>query len=139
MNIHHVLSRITNGDYDFFCNMTEEELKEVAPFVILLWLRGAHENRWAHVMLTDALVNSKLFTLYRHPKLLFMLCCYANSGMDDTRYSFKKDMKESADKNMKLVMREFSCNESAAKIYERFLTAEDFKELEVKFKEVDHD
>ena len=110
MNIQHVLSRVTAGDYDFFLNMTEEEVKELSPYVLTLWLRGANENRDAHVLLTDAVVNSKLFSLSRHPKLLYLLCCYANSGMGRTRYSFINDKKETTGNKHKVVMREFQCS-----------------------------
>lgn len=138
MNIHYVLGRITAGDYDFFIDMTEEELKEISPYVICLWLRGANENRWAHTIMTDVYVNSKLFELHKHPKLLFMLACHANEGIDETRYSFKKDVKETETSTIKLIMREFQCNETAARMYQNFLDADDIKQLKAKFKEVDH-
>lgn len=137
MNIHHVLSRITAGDYEFFQSMTEEELKEIQPYVIALWLRGAYEDRWAHVIMTDTFLNTKLFSLSRHPKLLLMLATYANSGMGDTRYEFRKDERETKKKTTNLIMREFSCNETAARLYEKFLSEEDIKELEAKYEEVD--
>ncbi len=137
MNIQHVLSRVTAGDCDFFLNMTEEEVKELSPYVLTLWLRGANENRDAHVLLTDAVVNSKLFSLSRHPKLLYLLCCYANSGMGRTRYSFINDKKETTGNKHKVVMREFQCSEAVAKMYLNFLDGDDIKQLEKKYEEVD--
>lgn len=137
MNIQHVLSRINSGDYDFFLSMTEEEVKELSPYVLTLWLRGAQENRAEHTIMTDMFVNTKLFTLHRHPKLLYLLACYANSDMDNTRYSFVPDKKEGKAKVTKLVMREFNCSESAAIMYEKFLDDADIKSLETKYKEVD--
>lgn len=137
MNIHHVLSRVNAGDYDFFLNMTEDEVKELSPYVLALWLRGAQHNRPEHVIMTDMILNTKLFTLNRHPKLLYLLACYANCDMGDTKYYFNGDKKEGNAKRTKLVMREFQCNEGAAKMYEKFLSDDEFKELEKKYEEVD--
>lgn len=137
MNIQHVLSRVNAGDYDFFLNMTEEEVKELSPYVLALWLRGAQNNRPEHVIMTDMILNTKIFTLGRFPKLLYLLACYANCDMGDTRYYFVNDKKEGKPKRTKLIMREFQCNESAARMYEKFLSDDDIKELEKKFEEVD--
>lgn len=137
MNIHHVLSRVNAGDFDFFLKMTDDEVKELSPYVLALWLRGANDNRAEHTIMTNEFMNTKLFTLSKHPKLLYLLACYANSGMGNTRYSFIGDKKEGKPKRTKLVMREFQCTENSAKLYEKLLTEEDFKELEKKYEEVD--
>lgn len=137
MNIQHVLSRINAGDYDFFINMTEEEVKELSPYVLALWLRSANQNKGAHTFMTDAFLNTKLFHLSKHPKLLYLLACSANCDMDNTRYSFIPDKKEVKGTKHKLIMREFGCNESVAKTYMHFLDDEDIKQLEAKYDEVD--
>ena len=137
MNIHHVLNRINEEDYDFFLNMTDEEVKDLSPYVLALWLRGANNNRWAHTLLTDQYLNRNLFTLNRFPRLLYCLACYANGNIDDTRYSFHKDQKEHKSNHLKLVCREYSCNESAASMYIKLLSDDDIKELEEKYKEAD--
>lgn len=137
MNIHYVLSRVNAGDYDFFLNMSEDEVKELSPYVLALWLRGAHSNRAEHVIMTDMIMNTKLFILSRHPRLLYLLGCYANCDMGETKYSFNGDKKEGNAKQTKLVMREFRCNESAAKMYGHFLSEDEYKELEKKYEEVD--
>lgn len=137
MNIQNALQKINNGDYDFFLNMTDEEVKELSPYVLALWLRGAYYNQAEHTIMTEIYLNRNLFRLHRHPKLLYCLAIAANSGMDNTRYGFVKDQKEGNNKEIKLIMREFTCNEGTAKMYKNFLGDDDIKHLETKYKEVD--
>lgn len=136
MNIQHVLSRVNAGDYEFFQNMTDDEVKELSPYVLTLWLRGARTNRREHTIMTEIFVNRKLFQLQKHPRLLYMLACHANSGMGDSRYSFEKDVKLKS-KPIKLIMRELECSHDAALMYEGLFTDDDIKELEKKYEEVD--
>jgi len=137
MNIQNVLQKINKGDYKFFLDLTEEEVKELPPYVLGLWLRGAEYNHAEHTIMTEMYFNRNLFHLHRHPKLLYCLAVAGNCGMDNTRYQFKKDQKEDGSKDIKLIMREFTCNEGTAKMYKNFLDENDIKELETKYKEVD--
>ena len=135
MNIGFVLSRINAGDYDFFNRMTDEEVKSLPPYVLALWLRGANQNRPVHTLLTEIHLNEKLFTLSKHPRLLYMLAVHANSGLDNTRYSFIPDKKEISTKRTNLIRFDLECSEEVAELYAGLLTEEDYKELEEQMKE----
>lgn len=137
MNIRHILDRINEGDYDFFLSMTDEECKELAPYVLSLWLRGANKFRAEHTIMTDLYLNTKLFTLSRHPRLLYCLAVAANCDMGHCTYSFNNDKKEAKAKEVKLVKRHLKCTTDTATLYLNFLDANDIKALEKLYEEVD--
>lgn len=99
-----VLDRINNCDLDYIDKFSDEELKEFQPFVVMLWTRGAIDNRLYHTYLTNELCNKHMFSLGKHPRLLYKLLCAANGFGDGTRYKFlKADKKKSNKKEINLL------------------------------------
>lgn len=134
--VSHTLNRMNSGDFEYFQKLTPEEMKELpAPYVLMMFARGAEENNHYHTMLTNIYVNSKVFSLYRHQKLLYLLLTEANSLGDDTRYRFVKDEKETAGKDVKAVQWYLQCSEVEASMYVRlFISEDELKEI-MKMKE----
>lgn len=100
-----VLNQITKGNTRYLDSYKDEELKELSPFVIQKWIRGASKNLELHLLLTNALCNPYVFSLQKHPKLLYKALCAANGFDDGARYSFiKKPSQKSSTQSVKVVM-----------------------------------
>jgi len=85
------LKAMNNQDFDFFLNLSEEEVKDLSPYVLMLWVKGAQENQEIHTILTNSFVNPFVFSLgTQHTTLIYLLLCVANGGYDQTKYQFKK-------------------------------------------------
>lgn len=128
MNIQQVLREVCNENFDFFLGMTEEEVKELPPYVLALWLRGSAHDRASHTIMTDMYLNTHLFRLYKHPKLLYLLACAGNSGISTyPKFQFIKDKKETDTKTVKAIRHHYDCNEVEAQMYQKLLTDEEIK------------
>ena len=93
VDIFKALNKMNHQDYWWFLNLDEEEVKSLSPYVLMLWSKGAKENRPYHIIFTNQFVNPFVFHFNDHPKLLYCLLCVANGGIDQTKYEFKKPQK----------------------------------------------
>ena len=93
-NIFKVLEHITNGDYEWIETLSDGELKEVQPYVLQMWLKGANNNLDARLQMMNVTSNPYLFSLGNHKKLLYKLLCVANGFGISTRCTFKKSAKK---------------------------------------------
>ena len=111
------LKAANRGDFGFLDRLSDEDLKEIQPFVVLGWLHGAKDNRDAHTILTDVYVNETLFTLHRHPRLVLQTMIAANSGIDNTRYEYVKSTSKKETSRVIAVANYYSVTTSEAKDY----------------------
>lgn len=81
---------MNDGNFRYVDDMTDEEVKGLSPYVLLMWLNGAQSNEEAHIILTDMICNRYVFKLAKHPRLLLKLFISANCGIGNTRYKFTK-------------------------------------------------
>lgn len=129
MDIFRFLEKMNEGDFRFIDNMSDEEVKSIAPFVLLMWANGAKSNKEYHVVLTDNLCNTKVFQLHNHPRLLLKLFFAANGGIDNTRYSFVKTVSKEESATIKIVAEYYKIGYDSAKDYMRLLTKEDIDRI----------
>ena len=75
VDIFDLLNRISKGEQDVWTSLNEEEQKAVSPLIVMRWLSGTSSIR--QVMYLNTLVNHLIFSLSKHPDLLFklMTCC----------------------------------------------------------------
>jgi len=71
LNLFELLGAISEKNTGYYQNLTDEELKELQPFVIMRWLTGTSSKR--QVYLLNAVVNPFVFDLGQHKQLLFYL------------------------------------------------------------------
>jgi len=82
------LGQINRKNAKFYATLSEEEAKEVKPFVIMRWLTGSMDER--QIYLLNELVNPFAFSLQKeHKELLVYLMTICSSGID-RRYKFNK-------------------------------------------------
>lgn len=124
------LNEANKGNHDFVNDLKEEEVKELSPFLLLMWFSGADRNQHLHTFLTNLYCNDKVFTLSRHPRLLLHLFVAANSGMGNPRYSFRKATNKNDSATVLMVAEYYKVGYDVAKQYLSLLTKEDLKEIE---------
>ena len=136
-DIQYVLKRFQHGDYEFVNNLSDDDLKELNPFVMLMWAAEPMDNIEAQKIVLDDFIGDKFFELYKHPKLQMMLMIAAVSGFSGGYRFMRPSKKSEHDKTVELVMREFSCDRNAATEYLEFLTEDDLAELKEYYQEAD--
>lgn len=83
LDIMTVLEAADRGEKGFYDNLTDEEKKAFAPRVLVRWL-SALSDKSAHqqyaILATNDLVNLGLWSLSRHPELVWLLMCVGGTG-----------------------------------------------------------
>lgn len=136
-DIQYVLKRFQSGDYEFVNNLSTEDLKELNPFVMLMWAAEPTNDVAAQKIVLDDFMGDKFFGLHKHPKLQMMMLISAISGFSGGYRFMRPSKKSEHDKTIELIMREFSCNREVANSYLEFLSEEDLKELKEYYQEAD--
>ena len=91
LNIFDVLRNIDKQNIGFYRALSDEDKKAFVPFVTMQWmfcLQNPNDNPLQRVLLNE-FVNDKVFSLYKHPELLYYLMCVATPGHPQ-RYKWKK-------------------------------------------------
>ena len=91
LNIFDVLRNIDNKNIDYYTSLSPEEKKAFVPFVLMQWLtclQNVNDNPLQIVLLNE-FVNDKIFSLGKHPELLYYLMCVTTPGHQQ-RYKWKK-------------------------------------------------
>lgn len=75
LDIFEVLSNIDNKNVDYYDNLSDEQKKAFAPIVIAQWMCCSKSE--IQTILTNEFVNKYIYSLYKHPELLYklMTCC----------------------------------------------------------------
>lgn len=129
---------VNREDFQFVDRMTDEEVKEISPYVLLGWMNGAVQNNGIHVMLTDIYCNQKVFSLQKHPRLLLKLFIEANGGIDSTRYKYKKpSISKSHSSEVKAIAAYYGVPLKDAKDYLLLLDADDMKQIMAVYEDSD--
>jgi hypothetical protein len=84
------LRNIDNGKRNYYDSLSDAEKKLFVPVVILQWLACTPDPLQA-ILLNDT-VNKYVFSLYKHPKLLYMLMV-ASSSRVPQRYTWRAPAK----------------------------------------------
>lgn len=104
VNLFDALKHMTTPNPAFFAGLTDDQVKSLSPFVLMLWARGAESSHDYHNLLTNEYVNPHAFSLSKHPRLLYKLLCIANGGYGQTRYSFGSKRKSGGSTAIKTIM-----------------------------------
>lgn len=88
-DVFHYMKQVENGNYQFFLDLTDEGVKAVQPFQLLMWAQGSSLNRDVIVAMSDE-INQKFFKFHQHPKLQYLLLVSALSDIPQGRLKFRK-------------------------------------------------
>lgn len=87
LDVFQTLNAIDKKDTDYYNNLTPELKKGFAPVVVNRWLSGTYSKQ--QVFLLNEIVNPYVFSLYKHPDLLYHLMTICTTGKPQ-RYSWNK-------------------------------------------------
>lgn len=126
--------KMNSGDYEYIDSLTDEEVKSISPFVLLMWVNGAQSNEEIHIILTNVVCNPFIFSLYRHPRLLLKLFIAANSDIGNTRYKFTKNVSKDESGALRDIARYYKIGLHEAEDMKRMLTTKELKEIREEMK-----
>lgn len=129
VDIFKLFGKMNNEDYAWVMALTDDELKTVSVYVLLMWIHGVDRNESAHLILTNQYVNQYVFHLQKHNRLLLLLMFAVNSGMGSPRYQFKKSVTKQETKSIKAIASFYNCTYDDAKGYADILSADEIKEM----------
>lgn len=77
LDIFQVLDKINRKDAEYFTGLSEEDQKQIQPFVLMRWLTGGKDMG---VMMVNEVINPYAFDLTKHKELLWYLLTVCTSG-----------------------------------------------------------
>lgn len=87
LNIFDVLKNIDKKNIEFFDSLTEEQRKDIKPFVLMRWLTGSNDP--ARIMKLNMAVNPYVFQLQNEHELMLRLL-FACTDKKTQRYKYIK-------------------------------------------------
>lgn len=113
VDIFKVLNNLSNKDVTFLEQLSDHQFKQVQPLVTMRWLTGT--TNAGQVFFINELVNTKVFSLYQHPLLLFYLMTVCTSGKSQKYTWHKKHKKQSSKPHaVSVIQQYFSYNHKHA-------------------------
>lgn len=92
LDIFRILNEIDNKNVKFYSSLTDEEQKAFFPVVVVRWLTGTYNKQ--QVYFINELVNPFVFSLYKHPQLIYYLMTICTNGKPQ-RYVWNKTQSKS--------------------------------------------
>lgn len=129
VDIFELFRKMNNEDFEWVMNLSDEDLKSVSVYVLLMWIHGVDRNQATHLILTNSYVNQYVFHLGKHQRLMLLLMFVTNGGMGSPRYQFKKSISKQETKSIKAVANFYECTYNDAKGYLGILSPEEVKEM----------
>lgn len=112
-NIFEVITHLDKNDYDYFKNLTEEQLKEIQPYVLLKWLSTLQEKNISkaeyYTLVTNELVNERFWVLSKFKELQLQLLCATGSGQW-TKHAWLSEKKKPKKDKKREFLRTFYSN-----------------------------
>lgn len=122
------LDKMCDGDHKYISELTDDNVKNLNPFTLSMWVNGVQKERETRVVLTDLCCNPYIFSLYKHPRLLLHLLSVANEG-NRSKFKFKKTGVSSKSKILGYICKYYACGLTEAKDTLETLSEEDIEEL----------
>lgn len=126
-DIFDVIKEIEGIQMDFFDNLADYEVKQISPYIIMKWMSGVKDPKQL-IMINDV-VNSWVFAMYKHPKLVYKLLMTAATRKDKRVSWIKRPKNEKLPVSTSLVQEYYNCSASHARDYLRILTKDDIFEI----------
>ena len=90
LNIFELLENIDKQNINYFKNLSDREKKQFVPVVVMQWLSCTSDP--SQIVLLNEIVNKRIFSLYKHPELMYYLMTTCTSGSKKF-YKWKKPTK----------------------------------------------
>lgn len=128
VDIFQYLREIDDGNLEFFHNLTNDERKSVAPYVVMMWMSGTKSK--TQILLLNELLNTSVFSMPAHSELLHKLAFCSSDG-NSKKYNWPKKKKNpsKASNSVKIVKRYYKCSSRVAQEYLAMLNSDDVIEM----------
>lgn len=127
VDIIEVLNKISDGDRNYFDNLSPTQKKSLAPIVLLRWLTGVRSAK--QIKYLNTFVNPLVFKLHQHQDLLLKLMMASVTEKKQRFKWIKKKLNEKVSMSMDVIQRYYRCNEREAKDYLPLISADDLIEM----------
>lgn len=125
------LKQIDQQNFCFYDSLTQDQQKKLSAFMMMMWLSFSRNDD--QVSFINEIVNPYIFTLHKHPKLLWNLLCICGSGKSQ-KYEYRKreDKATTKKKSVELISLYHNCSLREAEVYMRlYKSYDDILELAV--------
>lgn len=129
LDIFKVLDNIRAGNMDYYDTLSPIEKKGFYPVLVYHWLIGSASTE--ELKLLDAIVNPILFSMSKHPKVIYqlMVSCMVSNTKKKHRY-MKKGKKQNTDTvAIDIIKKYYECSSDRANEYYQLINIDDIKEL----------
>lgn len=132
VSIFECLANIDKGNVALYDKLSKEQQTSlIKPVVLQQWLYSSSNSK--DVAVVDMLnnnVNQYVFSLYKHPKLLYNLMCGSGAGRT-RKYSYTKRTPNESKTPLSLETIQLyeNCSEREAKCFIRLLSKDDLVEM----------
>ena len=101
---------------DFFDKLSEDDQKKFSAFMCMMWLSFSKNDN--QVMLVNEIINRYVFSLHKHPRLLWMLLCACGKGTTQ-KYQYNKriDKHQTKKNTLEVIQQYYSCSPREAETY----------------------
>ena len=129
LNIFEVLKNITKSNVTYWDTLDPTQQKAFVPLVVMRWLTGT--DKFVQIHILNEIVNPFIFTLGKHPRLLYNLMCSAAHG-NTNKYTW---LKRNNNKNINfkisfnLLSEYLNCSKREVKELFQFYSNEDLLEI----------
>lgn len=129
LDIFNTLRQIDQKNYLWYDNLADSDQKGFVPLVTNRWLSGTDSSR--QVVFINEFVNPHIFSLNKHPGLLYKLMCVAADSGRLQRYTWLKTKPKTGSKPLStaVVQEYYNYSVRHAKDSLRLLTADDVVDL----------
>lgn len=126
LNIFDILSKLNNKDYQYYSELSDIDKKQLAPLVLMRWLSGTKSDE--QIIILNQCANPYMFSLYKHPDLLWKLMCISTSG-GFKRYKWMKSNTKSTSKAIDVIKKYYKYSDDQANQVRHLLSKEDVFEM----------
>lgn len=77
LDIFQVLDKLNRKDREYFTSLSEDDQKQIQPFVLMRWLTGGKD---VGVVMVNEVINPYAFDLTKHKQLLWYLLTVCTEG-----------------------------------------------------------
>lgn len=119
-------AKIDAFDITYYKSLPEEERKKLYLFTVMRFMSGTSDAK--QIQYLNSFVNTKVFSMYYHPDLVYKLLCSSSTGSKRYTYMHRKK-KEKDTLTLEIIKTYYKCDSRDAKEYAKILTPEDILEM----------
>jgi len=127
IDIFNILNKIDTKDRLFLDNLEISIKKSYVPLLVMRWMSGTKDAK--QVFFINEILNPYVFSLSKHPGLLYKLstCCSSGNGK---RYNWLKgpSAKKSSSTVLNSISKYYNCSIREAEDYSKILSKDDILE-----------